>query len=177
MEKKDCYGYGEGKVYLRPMTLDDTDLIVTWRNKDAVRKRFIYQKLFTRESHLSWVENKVNTGEVVQMIIVESESDQPVGSVYIRDIDHTHNKGEYGIFIGEDNARGKGYGSMAAKLMVRYAFEEMGLHRLFLRLFADNMQAKKSYENAGFVQEALLRDDVCIDGVYKDMILMGIINE
>ncbi len=177
MEKKDYYGYGEGKVYLRPMTLEDTDLIVTWRNKDAVRKRFIYQKPFTRESHLSWVENKVNTGEVVQMMIVESESNLPVGSVYIRDIDKTHNKGEYGIFIGEDHARGKGYGTMAAKLMVRYAFEEMGLHRLFLRLFADNMQAKKSYENAGFVQEALLRDDVCIDGVYKDMILMGIINE
>ena len=35
-------------VYLRPMTYDDTDLIVAWRNSDAVRKNFIYQALFTR---------------------------------------------------------------------------------------------------------------------------------
>lgn len=176
MEVNEKYGAGEGKIFLRLMTVEDTDDIVSWRNSEAVRKRFIYQASFTRESHLHWIETKINTGEVVQMIICRQEDEKPVGSVYIRDIDHTHHKGEYGIFIGEEDARGKGYGSEAAKLMVRYAFEEMGLHRLFLRLFADNIAALKSYENAGFQKEALLRDDVCIDGEYRDIILMGIIN-
>jgi len=176
MEPCEKYGYGEGKVFLRMMTVEDTDLIVSWRNKDAVRKKFIYQALFTRESHLKWVETKVNTGDVVQMIICRQEDEKPVGSVYIRDIDHTHHKGEYGIFIGEDDARGKGYGSETAKLMVRYGFEELGLHRIFLRLLSDNIAAFKSYENAGFRQEALLHDDVYLDGEYKDIILMGILN-
>lgn len=164
-------------IYLRLMTYDDTDLIVKWRNTDSVRKNFIYQALFTRESHENWIRTKVETGQVVQMIICESEGDRPVGSVYIRDIDHDHHKAEYGIFIGEEAARGKGYGTAAAKLMIRYCFEELNLHRLFLRVYATNQQAIRSYEKAGFVQEACLRDDVCIDGEYKDIVLMGILNK
>jgi len=166
----------EAGVYLRLMTYEDTDRIVAWRNSDGVRKNFIYQALFTRESHENWIRTKIETGQVVQMIICETDTDRPVGSVYIRDIDHTHHKAEYGIFIGEDCARGKGYGTAAAKLMIAYSFEQLKLHRLFLRVYADNQQAIRSYEKAGFEKEAYLRDDVCIDGIYRDIVLMGILN-
>lgn len=166
----------EAGIYLRLMTYDDTDLIVGWRNMDAVRKNFIYQALFTRESHEHWIRTKVETGDVVQMIICETGTDRAVGSVYVRDIDKVHQKAEYGIFIGEAAARGKGYGTAAARLMIRYCFEELKLHRLFLRVYADNQQAIRSYEKAGFEKEALLREDVCIDGVFRDIVLMGILN-
>ena len=166
----------EGKnIYLRPMTGEDTDLIVKWRNEDFVRKNFIYQKPFTREGHLNWVETMVKTGKVVQFIICTSEN-KPVGSVYLRDIDETHHKAEYGIFIGEREALSKGYGTEAAKLMIRYAFEERKLHKLMLRVLAGNDRAKKSYENAGFVQEAYLKDDVYPEDGYRDVILMAVIN-
>ncbi len=164
-------------IYLRLMTAADTDLIVAWRNKDAVRKNFIYQKLFTREGHESWIRNKVETGQVVQMIICDAASDRPLGSVYIRDIDREHNKAEYGIFIGEDDARGRGVGTAAAKLMLRYCFEEEGLHRIYLRALASNLQAVRSYEKAGFVREGLLRDDVRIDGKYCDIQWMAAVSE
>lgn len=160
-------------IYLRPMTYEDTDCIVAWRNSDAVRKNFIYQALFTRESHENWICTKVETGEVVQMIICDLETDVPLGSVYIRDIDRHHNKAEYGIFIGEASARGRGVGTATAKLMLQYCFEEEKLHRIYLRAFADNAQAIRSYEKAGFVQEGLLKDDVCIDGRYCDIIWMA----
>lgn len=163
-------------IYLRLMTYDDTENIVAWRNSDAVRKNFIYQALFTKESHENWIRTKVETGQVVQMIICEKDTDRPVGSVYIRDIDRQHKKAEYGIFIGASEARGRGYGTAAARLMIRYCFEELELHRLFLRVYADNEQAIRSYEKAGFEREAYLRDDVCIDGRYRDIVLMGILN-
>lgn len=164
-------------IYLRPMTYADTENIVNWRNKDAVRKNFIYQALFTKESHENWIRTMVEPGKVVQFVICETQGDKPVGSVYVRDIDNTHHKAEYGIFIGEDTARGKGYGTAAAKLMIQYCFERLQLHRLFLRVYADNKQAIRSYEKAGFTKEAHLRDDVCIEGKYRDIVLMGIINE
>lgn len=159
------------------MTNEDTDLIVDWRNKDEVRKRFVYQKMFTRQTHENWISTMVDTGKVVQMIICEKETNRPLGSVYLRDIDYENKKAEYGIFIGEDDARGKGIGTKAAKQMIAYAFEELHLHKLFLRVFADNVRAVKSYEHAGFVEEAFLKDEVFIDGEYRDMIWMAIINE
>ena len=169
------YSDASAGIYLRLMTYDDTDLIVAWRNSDGVRKNFIYQALFTRESQENWMKTMVETGKVVQMIICDSASDEPLGSVYIRDIDRHHNKAEYGIFIGEPDARGRGVGTAAAKLMLRYCFEEEGLHRVYLRAFSDNIQAIKSYEKAGFVREGLLRDDVCIEGQYRDIVWMAAI--
>lgn len=164
-------------IYLRPITQQDTDDIIRWRNSDAVRTNFIYQEPFTRQSHLKWMETMVKTGKVVQMVICLKEGDKPVGSVYIRDIDYHHRKGEYGIFIGEEEARGKGVGTAAAKLMIQYAFEELHLHRLFLRAFADNLRAIASYEKAGFVKEAYLRDDVLIGDNFRDIVLMAVINQ
>ena len=167
-------------IYLRKMEYSDTERIVKWRNSDAVRNNFIYQELFTKKSHENWVRTMVETGKVDQLIIClknpDGENEIPVGSVYIRDIDRNHNKAEYGIFIGEEDARGKGIGSQAATLMLRYCFKELKLHRLFLRVFADNKQAIRSYEKAGFVQEAYLKDDVRIQGAYRDIVLMGMIN-
>ncbi|MCR5256358.1 MAG: GNAT family N-acetyltransferase [Acetatifactor sp.] len=164
-------------IYLRPMTYDDTDNIIKWRNSDAVRKNFIYQALFTRESHEKWIKTKVETGEVVQFIICNLADDAPYGSVYIRDIDLNHKKGEYGIFIGEENARGRGIGSATAKLMLKYCFENLKLHRVYLRALSGNMQAIKSYENAGFKREGILHDDVCIDGKFTDIVWMAAVND
>lgn len=164
-------------IFLRLMTAADTELIVAWRNKDAVRKHFIYQELFTREGHENWVKTRVETGQVVQMIICDNTTGKPLGSVYIRDIDRGHNKAEYGIFIGEDDARGRGVGTAAAKLMLRYCFEEEKLHRVYLRVFASNLRAIRSYEKAGFVREGILRDDVRINGEYHDIQWMAAVSE
>lgn len=163
-------------IYLRLMTREDTDNIVRWRNSDAVRRNFIYQELFTPEGHEHWIETQVETGRVVQMIICDLAADRPLGSVYIRDIDRQHHKAEYGIFIGEADARGRGIGTAAARLMLRYCFEEEGLHRVYLRALAENQQAIRSYEKAGFTREGLLRDDVCIDGKYRNIVWMSALN-
>ncbi|MCI9313926.1 MAG: GNAT family N-acetyltransferase [Lachnospiraceae bacterium] len=136
-------------IHLRLMTLEDTDRIVTWRNQDFVRKNFIYQELFTREGHLAWIRDNVETGYVVQFIICLSDG-REIGSVYFRDIDREAGTAEYGIFIGEKDALGCGYGTAAAKAALSYGFHRLGLDRIFLRYLADNAGAGKSYERAGF---------------------------
>jgi UDP-4-amino-4,6-dideoxy-N-acetyl-beta-L-altrosamine N-acetyltransferase len=174
---KQCYRDETAGIYLRPITDEDTDLIVKWRNSDAVRSRFIYRELFTPEGHTKWLRTVVDTGKAIQMILCDSATDQPLGSVFARDVDHKHNKAEYGIFIGEDSARGRGVGTAAAKLMLRYLFTEEGLHRVFLRVLSDNIAAIRSYEKAGFTREAYLRESVYLEGTYKDVILMAILEE
>ena len=159
-------------IYLRHISMDDTDLIVKWRNNPRVRNNFIYREVFTPEGHEKWINTKVAAGEVVQMIIYEKEGDVPVGSVYLRDIDRAEASAEYGIFIGEDDALGKGYGNEAATLMTDYAAKELSLKKLILRVFSDNIPALKSYEHAGFHKTEDLLLVECSDGEKRDMIIM-----
>lgn len=163
-------------VYLRPIREADTELVVSWRNKERVRHNFIYQKPFTKEGHLNWLRTQVEPGHVVQFIICETVSDRPVGSVYFRDIDQEKSIAEYGIFIGEDDAIGRGYGTQAAKLALSYAFEKLRLQSVFLRVFADNTGARKSYENAGFCLAEHRQEEVMIDGIARTVVFYKIEN-
>ena len=162
-------------VTLRPITLSDTPLIVRWRNSNFVRNNFLYRGEFTEEVHNNWLETKVATGEVVQFIIEKDENGNkiPVGSVYLRDIDRENSSAEFGIFIGEESALGKGIGSESAKLVLDFAHNQLGLHRVFLRLLADNISAYKAYRKAGFISEGIFRDMKKIDGKYKDIMFMS----
>lgn len=164
-------------IYLRPITREDTEMVLRWRNSAAVKQYFIYRKDITPEEHLNWLETKVQTGKVAQFIICLRENDLPIGSVYMQSIDHVHKNAEYGIFIGEEAARGKGCGSDAAKLAVQYAFEELQLHKLYLRVISDNQRAIRSYEHAGFVVEGVMRDEIFVDGKFCDVTRMAIIRE
>lgn len=164
-------------IYLRPMTEEDADLIVAWRNKPELKKFFISQDDFTKEGHLAWFRRMKESGRACQMMICDKKTDKPLGSVDIKHIDQEHHKGEYGIFIGEEDARGRGIGTQAAKLMIQYGFEVLGLHRIYLRALAGNAQAIRSYEKAGFVQEGYLKDDVYIHGKYVDIVWMAVVKQ
>lgn len=163
-------------ILLRLMNENDTDDIIKWRNSESVRKNFIYQGLFTRESHEAWIEKMVKTDKVVQFIIIDKRIEKSVGSVYLRDIDVINNKAEYGIFIGEEDARGKGIGTEAAKLIINYGFQTLKLNKIFLRVLADNYSAIKSYKNAGFEEEGLFKQDIFINGKYFDLVFMALLN-
>ncbi|MCL1918380.1 MAG: UDP-4-amino-4,6-dideoxy-N-acetyl-beta-L-altrosamine N-acetyltransferase [Peptococcaceae bacterium] len=161
-----------GGVSLRPLTREDTANIVKWRNIPRVRNNFIYQMELTAAAHEKWLETRVKTGQVEQFIIV-TEEDGDVGSVYLRDIDRIHRKAEFGIFIGEESALGKGIGTAAARMILDYAFHNLGLNKVFLRVLADNARALSSYERAGFVREGCFVQDVIIDNEPRDLVFMA----
>lgn len=169
----------EGKnIVLRSMKAEDSGWIIKWRNNERVRSHFIYRETFTEKGHQNWIHTMIETGKAVQFIICEKEDGhspqdlRPVGSVYFRDIDRKKKEAEYGIFIGEDDAAGRGIGSEAALLATDYAFERMGLRRLVLRVFTDNEAAVRSYERAGFQKSRILEAVECSDGEKKDMFYM-----
>ena len=59
------------KIKLRPITFYDTENILRWRNSSFVKQNFIFRDDLTAEMHISWLKNKVDTGQVVQYIIEE----------------------------------------------------------------------------------------------------------
>ncbi|HPN65731.1 MAG TPA: GNAT family protein [Candidatus Goldiibacteriota bacterium] len=161
------------KAVLRTVSVEDTDNIIRWRNTDAVRNNFVFRSLLTKKVHLQWMSEKVAKKKVYQFIIVDAKENKDVGSVYLRDVDRVNRHAEFGIFIGEPSARGKGLGAEAARLITDFAFNKLKLNRIFLRVFSDNVKAIKSYKAAGFKTEGIFREHYRIGGQYKDMTFMG----
>lgn len=165
------------RVYLRSITYDDTDMIVKWRNQENVIKYFFYRGEFTKESHERWLRERVETGEVVQLIVCMKDTDRPVGCTYIRDIDYENSKAEYGVFLGEEDIRGMGIGKEILNLTVDYAFKELKLHRIYARVKETNKPSLYSFLHCGFKQEAVLRDSMFSDGEFINVVILGKLNE
>ena len=64
----------------------------------------------------------------------------------------------------------------AARRMLRYAFEELNLNRVMLRVNRSNIGGMKAYEAAGFVQEGVLRQAAFVDGELDDMLVMSVLH-
>lgn len=163
-------------IYLRPITYDDTKLIIRWRNDDSVKQYFIYRKPFTKEGQEKWMREEIETNNAFQFIVCENETNRPIGCTYLRDYDRTHNKAEYGVFIGEESMRGRGLGKEMLNLTLQFAFEVKKLHKVFARVLSDNAASLHCFLSCGFLREAYLKDEVYIDGKYQDVIFLAIIN-
>jgi RimJ/RimL family protein N-acetyltransferase len=58
--------------------------------------------------------------------------------------------------------------------LLDYAFNKMGLHRIGLHLLSDNYVALKFYKKCGFLLEGTMKKHVFKDGVFKNVVIMGI---
>jgi RimJ/RimL family protein N-acetyltransferase len=81
---------------------------------------------------------------------------------------------EVGIALHQD-ARGKGYGTDALRVLVRFGFERRNLRRLHLRVLASNAAAIGSYRKVGFTDEGRHRESAWVSGSYQDEITMGLL--
>lgn len=164
-------------VAIRPISSSDTENVVIWRNNPNVRKFFINQSLITVQSHMEWLNNFVSTKKVYQFIIENKTENKDVGSIYLRDVDLVHQTAEYGIFIGEDDQRGKGIAYLASKLILDFGFGQLNLKQIILRVLKENTIAIKSYERIGFRQG--IKDETIeyINDEPHEVIFMDILKE
>ena len=161
-------------VILRPICVDDTDNIVRWRNSGQVKQFLFSQGDITPESHLAYYRQYVETGKCKQYIIETEDSHLDIGTVFIKNIDEYNRKAEFGIMIGEANARGKGYGTAATNQMLKIAFEQYHMNRIYLHVLEDNLAGIKAYLNAGFAKEGLLIEEFRRGDQYYNVVVMGI---
>ena len=70
-----------------------------------------------------------------------------------------------------------GYGSEAIKLLLEFAFNQLNLNRIEIRVFSFNEQGIRCYKKCGFIEEGCLRQAVYIDGEYHDIIILSVLRE
>lgn len=97
-----------------------------------------------------------------------------VGSVGLRDIDPEHLQAELGFWIGRE-WWGNGYATEAAREVVRFGFEELGLNRIYAHHMVRNPAAGQVLQRIGMQQEGVLRERVRKWGVYEDVVMYAIL--
>ncbi len=105
------------------------------------------------------------------------EDSRLLGFARIEWIEWTHGTGNLRLMIGDQAERGKGYGSDAMALMLRYAFHELNLYRLSAMVGGDNPGAMRFFTRHGFVEEVRRRKALLRDGQVYDMIHLGILRD
>ena len=162
---------------LRPIRIEDTSNIVAWRNAPHVRKNLYSQNLINENDHITWLNNKVFTGQCAQYIIIDKGTNVAAGTAFLKNIDNICKKAEFGIFIGEIKLQGRGLGKEATNILLKYGFEELALNKIYLTVFSDNEKAVKLYENMGFLITGLFEEDCFVNNRLQDVFYMELLSK
>jgi RimJ/RimL family protein N-acetyltransferase len=178
-----AFGYGDSilvgeRVRLRGVLDDDLPALAKWE-MDAGRMATLSNwvappsEAAAKERIAKWSANeKDDLG-----FAIETLGDPPVlvGNIGLYGARPKDRCGTIGIALGREYI-GRGYGTDAMRVIVRYGFREMGLHRIQLGVAPLNPAGIRAYEKAGFVEEGRLRESVLHDGRWYDEVLMSILD-
>jgi RimJ/RimL family protein N-acetyltransferase len=165
------------QVRLAALTKDDVAVFGPWYesvellrmlNSGAVRP-------FSLEDEAEWYESARKQHNLYQFGIRLLADNRLIGTCTVMDINWPARSSMVGISIGAPDARGKGYGTDAMRVLLRYCFMELNLNRVGLTVFSYNTRAMTSYRKVGFQQEGVMRQAILRDGEYHDIVLMSIL--
>lgn len=163
------------RVYLRPLEEEDLDRCQRWINDPEVRRFLSHYRPVARSGELEWLRSLGGRADELVLAIALKVDDRHIGNCGLHRIDWREGTAELGILIGEPDCRGKGYGPEAMTLLLDYAFGELRLHRVGLRVFSYNAMAIRAYEKVGFKLEGCLRKAHFHGGRHHDVLLYGIL--
>lgn len=174
--------YGRGlllgrTVRLRPLTEDDLPHLDRWWREtewQPLQQPTVRPRPAGTAADLfrAW---SANTDPGAVGLSVETlEDTRLVGHVTLHGAALPQRTGTLGIILGPEHT-GHGYGSDAVRVLLRYAFQEMNLHRVELSVWGFNTDARRAYERCGFVVEGRRREAVFHAGRYHDDVVMGVL--
>lgn len=165
------------KVYLRPLDLEDLASLTAWFNDQEVMRNTRNYRPQTPMAEETFL-RKLGESETDMVLgIMAREPEQFIGVTGLHQLDARNRHVQFGITVGEKSAWGKGYGTEATRLMVRYAFDTLNLNRVWLHVYEDNERALHVYQKVGFRIEGRLRQSYFRDGRYWDTLTMAVLRE
>lgn len=159
---------------LRRLEEKDAPLMLEWMHDSGINCNF--QADFassTLESVLSFINDSFH--EESQNFAIIDEKDEYLGTISLKHISYKNANAEYAIVIRK-KAQGTGVAMAATQELLKYAFEELKLHKVYLNVLEENVRAQKLYEKCGFVYEGRAVDAVKISGTYRNLKWYGIIS-
>jgi len=163
------------RVQLSPLEDADGEVLFRWVNDRDLRVLSAPYRPVHYQDHLAWWNSLGKRDDLVIFGIRRIDTNGLIGTCQLQHISSIHRTADIQIRIGDAASLGCGFGTEAIRLLVRYAFRDLNLHRVGLQVFADNVRAVRCYEKVGFVREGVQRSSIFVDGRYVDVILMGLL--
>jgi RimJ/RimL family protein N-acetyltransferase len=172
------------RVRLRRIERADLPRYVEWLNDPELRAYLAALFPLSQAQEEQWFESTLRLEPALQPFAVDARLRPAakkdwthVGTIGLHNVDWRNRSAEVGLFIGPKGLWGKGYGTAALRALVGFAFGELNLNRVWLRVFEGNARALRSYEKTGFTHEGRLRQDRFHDGRYHDTLVLSLLRE
>lgn len=164
-------------IRLRELERRDIPVINRWRQNRALTASIgAPHRHIGIEVDERWFESYLQRrGTDVRCAVCVDDEPELIGLTSLTGIDPVHKHAEYHMMVGDRAEHGRGVGTFATREMVRHAFQDLNLHRVYVYILASNPAARRMCENAGFRVEGTLREAAFKDGLYHDVHLMGVL--
>lgn len=163
------------QISIRKFNEKDIPNKIKWINDSENNKFLHYDLPLEHEKTLEWfIRNKDRQDRFDAVIEYEGI---PVGIIGLLNIDFKNKKAEYYITLGEKQYKGKGIAYKASIDIIKYAFDELNLNKIYLYTETENKVAQKLFDKLGFIREGILRQDLIINNEKKDRYLYAIFNK
>lgn len=163
-------------VFLAPLLDVHLPRLTVWKNDAALAQELAAHPESFSDSQVSdWRQRNAEDPNQLFLGIFAHGDGAVIGVARLMFIDWISGVAELGVFIGDGTARGRGLGRAAVCLLLQRAFDQLGLHRVFLKVLADNARAIRCYRTCGFVEEGLLRSHFLSGAIRHDMVVMGVL--
>lgn len=157
----------DGTIRLRELESSDHLLIVKWRN--ASHEYFFSEDPVGLASHSQFMKRR----DGYYFVIERLEDSKPIGAISLHSISHRHKRAEYGRFLIAPDERRKGCGKRALRLLLQFAFQDLGLFKVYGDILAFNTAAIELNLKLGFFKEARLIKHVLKGERYHNVIRMA----
>lgn len=154
---------------LRKLELQDAEGMLEWMHDEEVNKVFETPfSTFTYEKVASFITQAQNEmSDSIHRACVDSQN-RYLGTVSLKNIDPINKNAEYAISF-RSCAHGIGASMYATKEILRIAFEELNLEKIYLYLFEMNHRAEAFYKKCGFVYEATFVRHMVLNGELQNI--------
>lgn len=167
------------KITLRALTETDVTQTLSWHNQQDIRDLYIGHPFpVNKEMEELWYKKMLASNYPTTVFGIELiQSKKLIGLTFLKNIDNIHRSTEFAIYIGDIEDRGKGYSKEATHKSLSFAFYNLGLNRVFLKVLKRNTVAIKLYEKVGFKTEGTLRESTFKNNCFEDELIMGILKK
>ncbi|GHU93687.1 N-acetyltransferase [Clostridia bacterium] len=164
------------RLYLSPVNPADLEQYTAWINDVGVSDNLgVSAMVYSLERERVTLDDMAKSG--YNFAIVLRDGDRLLGNCGLFEINQVNRRANCGLFIGNPDDRGKGFGSEALRLLLGYAFDTLNLNNVMLSVFEFNAGAVRCYEKVGFKRIGERRGSYFAKGRYHNEIFMDIIRE